>query len=63
MDLYIIQKTLYIVNLAFAKIDIIYVYCKYIILFLFVISKKREYTIKKPYLIAKCIFSFKLLFS
>ena len=50
MDLYIIQKTLYIVNLVFAKIDIIYVYCKYIILFLFVISEKREYTIKKPYL-------------
>ena len=42
MDLYIIQKTLYIVNLVFAKIDIIYVYYKYIILFLFVISEKKR---------------------
>lgn len=42
MDLYIIQKTLYIVNLVFAKIDIIYVCCKYIILFLFVILEKKR---------------------
>lgn len=44
MDLYIIQKNLYIVNLVFAKIDIIYVCCKYIMLF-FVCNfiKKRIY--------------------
>lgn len=42
MGLYIIQKNLYIVNLVFAKIDIIYVYCKYIILFFVCNFRKKE---------------------
>ena len=44
MDLYIIQKNLYIVNLVFAKIDIIYVYMQiYNTFFVCNFRKKRIY--------------------